>query len=155
MSLTDFGRIVDWSLSHPDQSASLDLGVAIAHAGLAELAAAYTAVTGKAAVTKDIHIDEWNKVAWANLPQGGNEKIGSRNVSDGNALSLSYKENFEHWFNLYRASEGNKGLIRRDYEMLDRILPDRIRSVEKWMRKTGYNGEKRKVLKTDVRNGDE
>jgi len=30
---------------------------------------------------------------------------------------------------------GNTGLLRKDYALLDTILPDWIKSVEEWMRK--------------------
>jgi len=55
--------------------------------------------------------------------------------------------------NLYRARCVNKSLITRDYELLHRILPGRVRSVEEWMKKTGYDGSKTLVLKTfdDIR----
>ena len=59
----------------------------------------------------------------------------------------TYGQNFTAFWNLYKASGGNKGLIRRDYELLERILPDRVSSVEEWMRKTGYSGQRVELLK--------
>jgi hypothetical protein len=47
---------------------------------------------------------------------------------------------------LYQASAGNVGLIRRDYKLLDEILPTRVKSLEEWMRKVGYSGEKENTL---------
>jgi hypothetical protein len=35
----------------------------------------------------------------------------------------------------------------KDFELMDEILPERVRSVGEWMRLTGYNGEKSNVLK--------
>lgn len=152
VSLADFGRYVDWALSNPDQSRGLDFGIAIEHAGLKELAAAFTAVTGKPATYNDIPIDAWHKVAWARLPHGPETKIGYISVRDNNVLNQTYRENFTNWYNLYKASAGNKGLIQRDYAFLDKILPDRHRSIEDWMRRTGYTGEAKSVLKKSMEN---
>lgn len=148
VGLDDFGHYVDWVLSNPEESRGLDFGIAIEHAGLKELAAAYTAATGKPAVYKDLAVDDWNEAAFAKLPRGPETKIGFVSVQDDNALTLTYRQNFTNWFNLYKASAGNKGLITRDYDFLDRILPGRDRSMEGWMRRTGYTGEKKWVLKS-------
>lgn len=147
ISLEDFGKYVDWALSHPEESKNLDFGIATEHAGLKELAAAYTAATGKPASYKAISDDEWHKVAWEKLPNGPDTKIGYLSVKDDNVLNLTYKQNFTAWFNLYKASAGNKGIVKRDYEFLDKILPGRYRSVEDWMKGTGYTGELKTVLK--------
>lgn len=87
------------------------------------------------------------------LPKGKDTKIGFNSVKDDSHLQLTFEQNFTNWWNLYHTSGGNKGLITRDDELLDRILPGRVRSVEEWMRKTGYDGSKALVLKTfdDVR----
>lgn len=146
VSLADLGRYVDWALGHPDEARGLDLGVGIEHAGLRELAAAFTAATGRPAAYRDVPVDAWNDAMWAALPSGPETKVGYVSVRDDGALNLTYRENFTNWFNLYKASAGNKGLITRDYELLDRILPDRHRSMEDWMKRTGYTGEAKSVL---------
>jgi hypothetical protein len=81
-------------------------------------------------------------------PKGKDTKIGFNSVKDDSHLQLTFEQNFTNWWNLCRASGGNKGLITWDYELLDRILPDRVRPVEEWMRKTGYDGSKTLVPKT-------
>jgi hypothetical protein len=55
---------------------------------------------------------------------------------------------FTNWWNLYKASAGNKGLIRRDYQFLDKILPGRAKSVGDWMKKEKYTGERVSLVKT-------
>ncbi|KAH8645773.1 hypothetical protein BX600DRAFT_390857, partial [Xylariales sp. PMI_506] len=147
VSLVDFGWYVDWVLSNPDKSRGLDFGIAIEHAGLKTLAAAFTAATGTKATYRDIPVEAWNKVAWANLPQKGQTKVGFKSVKDQSALNQTYEQNFTNWFNLYKASTGNKGLIKRDYAFLDEILPTRVKTVEEWMKREKYTGEKISVLK--------
>jgi uncharacterized protein YbjT (DUF2867 family) len=152
VSLYDFGRYVDWALSNPEQSRGLDFGIAIEHAGLKELAAAYTAVTGKPGKYTALPIDAWQEIAFGKLPNGPETKIGYISVKDDAVLNQTYRQNFTNWFNLYKASAGNKGVIQRDYPFLDKILPDRHRSIEDWMRRTGYTGEAKSVLKKSMEN---
>jgi hypothetical protein len=38
-------------------------------------------------------------------------------------------------------------LLKKDYALLDKILPDRVKSLEEWMRKAEYTGESKSVLK--------
>ncbi|KAF7556354.1 hypothetical protein G7046_g6320 [Stylonectria norvegica] len=146
--LGDFGNYVRWALEHPEQSNRLDFGVATSHVSGNEIAEASQRVTGKPATYAAIPIEAWNSVAWGNLPRGPQTKIGFQTVKDDNALTMSYGDNFAHWWNLYKASNtDNTGLIQRDYGFLDKILPERVRSVEEWMRKVGYTSERRQLLK--------
>ncbi|KAL2688923.1 hypothetical protein Neosp_002973 [[Neocosmospora] mangrovei] len=144
--LGDFGRYVDWALSNPDTSAGLDFGIATAHATGAQIAEACQQATGKPSAYTDIPIEAWNSVAWKSLPQGPDTKVGFQTVKDPDALLMTYGENFGHWWKLYQASANNAGLIQRDYAFLDKIVPDRVKSLEEWMKKTNYTGEKENVL---------
>jgi hypothetical protein len=148
VGLDDFGHYVDWVLSNPAESRGLDFGIAIEHAGLKELAAAYTAATGHPATYEHVSARDWTDAAFGRLPNGPETKIGFMSVKDDNALTLTYRQNFTNWFNLYKASAGNKGLIKRDYAFLDRILPGRDRTMEGWMKRTGYTGQQKWILKS-------
>ncbi|EXJ84815.1 hypothetical protein A1O3_05488 [Capronia epimyces CBS 606.96] len=145
--LGDFGKYVHWSLSHPDQSNHRDFGIATAHVSGNEIEAAFSAYTGKPAKYVDLDINHWNVEAWKHLPKGKDTKIGYQNVKDDNALLMTYGENFTNWWNLYKASKDNKGLIQRDYDFLDQIVPDRVKSLAEWMEKVKYTGEKGSLLR--------
>jgi hypothetical protein len=144
--LDDLGGYVDWALTHTNRSNGLDLGVATVHASGTEIAAALTATTGKPAQYVDTPTEIWSARTWTKLPNGPDTKVGFLSVRDDNALLQTYGENFENWWHLYQASAGNKGLICRDYQLLDEILPARVKSIEEWMRKVGYTGEKENKL---------
>jgi hypothetical protein len=144
--LDDFARYVHWAYQTPGQSNGLRLGIATAPVSGQGMASAFTAVTGKSAKYVDIPINMWLEKAFGELPNGPNTKIGYRTAHDS-ALLQTYAENFTNWFNLYKASSGNTGLLRRDYARLDKILPDRVKSLEEWMRKAEYKGEYKSVLK--------
>ena len=146
--LDDFARYVSWIYSNPARSNRMLLGIATAHVSGPELATAFAKVTGHKAEYVDLPAESWVEVAFKNLPQGKDTKVGISGVKDPNALLMTFGENFINWWNLYKASAGNKGLIRRDYDLLNSILPDRVKSAEEWMRKIGYDGTKRQVIKT-------
>lgn len=145
--LEDFGRYVNWILDNPSKSAGIDLCIGTTHASGEDIARAFSEVTGKQAVYTNIPTAIWLSVAFAGLPDGPDSKVGFATGLPTAALNQSFGENFENWWNLYKASAGNKGLIRKDYEFLDGILPDRVKSVKEWMEKTEYQGEKKSVLK--------
>jgi hypothetical protein len=43
---------------------------------------------------------------------------------------------------IWQRSGGNKGLITRDYKLLDEILPGRIKTAEEWFRREEEKGQK-------------
>ncbi|KAM0411408.1 hypothetical protein ACHAPD_009619 [Fusarium lateritium] len=49
--------------------------------------------------------------------------------------TMTIKQNFTGFWNLWRHSGGNKRTIRRDYELLDEIHPSRIRTTEEFFRR--------------------
>ena len=145
--LSDFPKYVDWALSNPEESDHLDFGIATAHISGDQIAADVSAYTGKPSKYVDITADAWNAEAWKSLPNGPQTKIGFQYIKDDNALSMSYGENFENWWNLYKVSAGNQGLITRDYAFLDKIVPDRVKSLEEWLKKVQYTGDRQSVMK--------
>lgn len=148
VGLEDFGRYVDWALSNRKEANGQDIGIAIEFVTLQKLAAAYMNVTGKPAVWKDIPAKDWNDTVWAKLPKRGATKVGYVSISDDNALNMTYEQNFTNWFNLYKSR-----ILKRDFELLDKILPDRDSSIEGWMRRVGYTGERKNVLRSTETSG--
>lgn len=148
--LGDFGRYIDWVFSNRDVSAGLDLGIATTHATGTQVAEACEKATGKPSKYTPIPIEVWNSVAWKALPNGPDTKIGFQTVKDHDSLLMTFGENFAHWWKLYQASADNTGLIQRDYAFLDKILPDRVKSVDDWMSKVNYTGAKENLLNLQV-----
>lgn len=144
--LEDVGKAVKWILDHPEESAGLNLKLAVEHASGDIVAKAFTAVTGQPARYEDVSKEKWFELR---LPGPSGLKMGMQyegNTAEDPTL-LTVEQNFGNWWNLYQRSGGNNGLLRADYGFLDRILPDRVKSVEDWMRKVEYIGERRSVLK--------
>ena len=144
--LSDIGKAVKWLLDHPEESAGLNLKTAVEHASGETLASAFTQVTGQPARYESATVEQWfhdRSIGPADYRMGSDYEGNTPN--DPTLLTMG--QNFGNWWNLYQRSAGNKGLLKADYALLNRILPDRVKSVKEWMEKVGYTGERRSVLK--------
>ena len=101
--LDDITEYAKWIVEHPEQSAGLQLGVALAHVTGTEIAAAFEAVTRKKARYQDIPL----QVALERLPPG---KIGAKASPGFNDPTLkTAAEHFGPWWSIFRVSGGNAG----------------------------------------------
>jgi hypothetical protein len=144
--LDDLGLYALWIFTHPEDARGLNLEIATAHVTGEDMAAAFTAATGRPAAYQPDDIQTFLEKGFASMPQGPDTLIGV-NHAPGDKTLLTWRQNFTAWWEIYRASGGNKGIIQRDYDLLDRILPSRVRSLEEWMKKVGYTGEYKRLLK--------
>lgn len=143
--LDDLGYYVRWIYAHPERSAGLNVKAAVEHASLDQVASAFREVTGKPTKATNITIDQWA----AGLAAHGVDPehlIASSKVSADDPSLLTFYQNFSAWWRLYQQSGGNTGILRRDYELLDEIHPNRTRSVKQWMERVGYDGEKTRSI---------
>jgi len=139
--LDDLGEYARWIFDNPSKSAGMDLEVATKHVHFEEVAQAFTKVTGKKAIYKDEPLDVW-------LERYAKEDESSAYQVDVNEPgAMTWRKNFTGWYNLWRNSGGDHPVIARDYKLLDQILPNRVRSVEEWMRKVKYDGNFKSILK--------
>ncbi|KAH7303819.1 hypothetical protein B0I35DRAFT_324959, partial [Stachybotrys elegans] len=128
--LDDCAHYVRWLFDNPDQD-GIDLEVAVDHIHYADLAAAFEKVTGCKAKFVDVSFEEY----WAEGPMKtvANAPTGHQTSVD-EAGAMTIRENFTGFWNIWRDSGYNKGVIQRDYALLDKIHPQRIRSVEQYFR---------------------
>lgn len=132
IALDDCGYYVKWLLEHPEQADGLDLEVAVEHTHYADLAKAFEKVTGHKARFIDTDWDTyWREGSLANVKD---ESAGYHASLDDPATMTIY-QNFTGWWNMWRASGYNKGVIKRDYDLLDTIFPGRIRTAEDFLRR--------------------
>lgn len=141
--LPDYGRYARWIFDTPGRSNGLNLHVATEDITWKDLAIAFTEVTGKKATYQDVTLDEYFNLGLFPDPEA---KIGQSAMGDDPTL-VTYRENFSGFWNTWKDE-----LTKRDYKLLDEILPGRVKSVKEWMVKTGYNGKPISVLK-DYRDG--
>lgn len=141
--LKDYGSYARWMLDSPSKSNGTQLHVATEDIKWKDLATVFTEVTGKKSVYKDITLDEY-----FNLGILGDPEVKVAHSATYNDPTLfTIRENFSGFFNTWKDN-----LTKRDYKLLDEILPGRVKSVKEWMEKTGYTGEPSSVLK-DYRDG--
>jgi len=129
IALDDVGHYVRWLFDHPERANGMELAVATEHVHYADLAAAFTRVTGKPAQYVDTSLEDY----WASVPIGEKIVFGKKKVGERGTMTI--KENFTGFWNLWKNSGGNRGVIKRDYKLLDEILPNRIKSAEEWLSK--------------------
>lgn len=144
VALDEVGIYAKWMFEHPERSAGLHLGVAIAHVSGQDLATAFEAVTGHKARYNDVPL----QAVLDRMPKG---KIGSQGSPGYDDPTLKTAPgHFGPWYQIFRESGGNTGLWSRDYKLLDDIMPNRIRTLEQWMRSVNYDGKPNPVLKTGL-----
>jgi hypothetical protein len=141
--LADLGAYARWQFDNPERASGFDLEIATAHIGLAELAETFTKVTGKPARYRALTLEEFFE---SGRQGNGDQKVGGEGSADPDLIT--WKQNFSGFWSMWSNSGGNQGMIRRDYKLLDEILPGRVKGLEEWMRKVEYTGEPKPVLKS-------
>ena len=109
----------------------MNLEVGMEHVHYRDVARAFEKVTGKRARFVDVGLEDY-------FSKGGFASIGELptgyTVDKGSPAAMSVRENFTGWWQTWRASGGNKGVVKRDYALLDGIHPGRVRNVEEFFR---------------------
>lgn len=146
ISLEDIGRYALWIFDTPSESVGLNLAVATETITWTKLAETFTKVTGKKARYESPSIDDY----FAAMGETANIKLGAGYAGEDDETLLTVKENFSRWWRIYQRTGEGKPLLKRDYALLDRILPTRIKSVEEWMVATGYTGDRLSVLRMPI-----
>ncbi|KAF2099035.1 NAD(P)-binding protein [Rhizodiscina lignyota] len=142
--IEEIGYYARWVFEHPGESAGMNLKLAVEHVSLPMFAEALTQVTGIPARSKNITIEEWIQTGPFNTAQ--DFKMGSQSEPADDPSLLTVAQNFSAWMRLYQRSGGNKGILRRDYALLDRIYPERVKTLKEWMEKTNYKADKAKKV---------
>lgn len=142
--LEDLGLFARWIFDNPVESRGINLEVATTHVGLDDLVQSFQEVTGKPAKAVRVTPEEYFTDGYE--PLDADKKLGYG--TDGSDETLQTAgQNFIGFFNVWRDN-----LAKRDYALLDKILPARVKTLEEWMRKTDYTGEYKTVL-IDVSRG--
>ncbi|KAI0468810.1 hypothetical protein F4859DRAFT_488905 [Xylaria cf. heliscus] len=138
-ALDDVGVYVKWLFDNADAEADgLDLEIAVEHVTLDAYARAFEKVTGKPARWIDNDLNEHLDAIFG----PGVDRPAGYNADPADPATMTLRRNFGAFFNLWRASGGNKGIVRRDYEFLDRVHPKRIKTVEEWLQRENEKGLK-------------
>ncbi|KAI5460151.1 hypothetical protein BGZ63DRAFT_359652 [Mariannaea sp. PMI_226] len=145
VSLAELGWFARYMFEHPEEFRGDLLSVGIQHVTGKMMAEAFTAVTGHKARYEPITRDQMESRL---VPK----KIGtSHSPGYDDPTLVTQREMFVPWWTIWNESHGNVGLWTRDYERLDKIKPDRLKTVEQWLRSVDYKveNELKPVLKSD------
>jgi hypothetical protein len=114
----------------------MDLEVGIDLIAYDDLAKAFEKVTGHPARYIDTDLDTY----WTSGPLGDGSRSSGYNSDLGDPAAMSMRQNFTGFWNMWKASGGNRGVIQRDFRLLDEIHPGRTKSAEEWFRKEEAKG---------------
>jgi hypothetical protein len=68
------------------------------------------------------------------------DQVTGYSADRNDPTSMTVKQNFSGFRNMWRHSGNNRGVIRRDYAHLDQIHPNRIRNAEEYFRREDEEG---------------
>ncbi|KAF1967447.1 NAD(P)-binding protein [Bimuria novae-zelandiae CBS 107.79] len=141
IAVEEVGHYSLWLFDNLPESAGLDLLVATDIVSFADIVRTFTEVTGKKAAHKYLTFDEYFPLAepYPNAPSNW----AADPTTPRDESFMTFRENFTPWWRFW----GEGKAAKRDLALLDRIHPNRIKSLEEWMRKAGYDGSARPVLK--------
>jgi nucleoside-diphosphate-sugar epimerase len=130
VALDDCEHYVRWLFDHPEKSDGMNLEVAIDHISFAGLAAAFEKVTGHPAQYIDTPMD----VYFDNIPLPDGA-AAAYNADPSDLATMSFKNNFRGFWTMWLHSGDNKGVIQRNYKLLDEIHPNRIKTAEEFFQR--------------------
>jgi hypothetical protein len=131
VALEDCGPYVRWLFDNPERANGMDLEVAIEHVRYADLASAFERLTGHPARYVDTSLDDYFGGPFkfvADMPAG-------YNADPADKSTMSFRDNFTGFWNQWKHN-----VIQRDYALLDAIHPDRIKTVEQWLKREEQRG---------------
>ncbi|EEU36403.1 uncharacterized protein NECHADRAFT_52693 [Fusarium vanettenii 77-13-4] len=136
VDLDDCGYYVRWLFEHQKRANGMDLEVAIDLISYNDLAKAFEKVSGHPARYIDTDLDTY----WTSGPLGDGTPSSGYNSDLNDPAAMTIRQNFTGFWNIWKASGGNKGLVQRDFKLLDEIHPGRVKSAEEWFRKEEKKG---------------
>lgn len=132
VALEDCGYYVRWLFDNPERANGMNLEVALEHVKYADLAAAFEKVTGHSAQYIDTPLDDY---FGGRLKMVADQPAGY-NADPRDKSTMSFRDNFTGFWNQWKYN-----IIARDYDLLDEIHPNRIKSVEQWLRREDERGK--------------
>jgi hypothetical protein len=112
-----------------------------------ELATSFSEATGKDAVFKDLTQEQW----FDGIAEYINPDVRMpKGAASDDETATTFRKSFGAWWNLWKFNSRNFQMEKQRREFMQTINPGRPTSVADWMRKTGYDGEFREILKVQT-----
>lgn len=132
VALEDCSYYARWLFDNAERANGMKLEVAIEQVDYQKLATAFEKVTGHPARYIDTDLETyWTSGSLsraAKAPAGYNADLADKST-------MTVKENFTGFWNSWKNET-----VKRDYALLDEIHPNRIKSVEDWLRREDQLG---------------
>ena len=141
IALEDVGPYSLWMFDEPAESAGLLLKVATDEVSFADIAKTFSEVTGKEASHQYLDLETYLPLAEPFPNAMANWAAGPGAAKDES--TMTWRENFTAWWLYWGEGRPEK----RDSAFLDKIHPQRIKSLRQWMEKNNYDGKPKSVLK--------
>jgi len=145
IALADIGHYVGWIFGNKERADNLDIVAVTDVIPYSTIVSAFEKVTGKKGHWKDLPYEEFAEI------RGMKDGIPAAFAHSGeytDPSGMSMKDNFEGWWNAWRDSVFTWDNV--NVKLLDEIHPDRMKSLEEWMARVGYDGERKFILKDVV-----
>jgi hypothetical protein len=101
------------------------------------MAEAFEKVTGHPARFIDTDLDTYFESGPLSIIS---EASAGYSADPSDKSTMTTRQNFTGFWNMWKFSGNNLGVVRRDYALLDEIFPGRIRTAEQWFRREDQRG---------------
>lgn len=146
IALPDLALYTLWVFENPEQARGLVLDTATEHVNFNSMVKSFTEVTGKKAIYNSLELEEMLPLMVRSFKNGADTVLGEE-TARGDPTLVKAVDNFRAFQEVHRlAVPPSQGLWPVDYAKLDKILPNRIRSVKEWFERESYTGDVRKVV---------
>ncbi|KAJ7582534.1 hypothetical protein C8J56DRAFT_1167625 [Mycena floridula] len=147
VDVQQYGHYSRWIFDNPERSIGKEIALASYTTTTEGLAEAFTKVTGKPAISKTISREEWLATR---APPTFKHKMPLNVAHDPSDDSrFTFEHTFVGFWNIWSRLTPQDAAILPGRELADEIYPDRIKSIEEWILRTGYTGEKKNALKAE------
>ncbi|KZT56957.1 NAD(P)-binding protein [Calocera cornea HHB12733] len=143
IGLEDVGPYISWIFGHKERADNLNLITVTDILTYPAIVSTFEKVAGEKAIWKDLPYDDFAVLHGMTDDIPAAFAAGPGEYHDPTGMSM--KANFRGWWQGWRDSLATWDMV--DVKLLDEIHPERMRSLEEWMRKVGFNGERKPVLK--------
>ncbi|KAJ7576873.1 hypothetical protein C8J56DRAFT_373234 [Mycena floridula] len=159
VEIEQYGHYTRWTFDNPVKSVGKEIALAAYTATTAGIAEAFHKITGLPAAAVEMPKDKWFETRGPrNLELGisPDSKL-PLNLPGGqdDDSRFSHRQIFTSLWNLWESLTADDVKNLPGLELADEIYPGRDKSIEDWMRRTGYTGELKQILKREPQSREE
>lgn len=139
--LESYGTLARWVFENPEKSVGKTISWPPWFTSYPDLVNAFEGATGKKAIWTDVTQEQWFEGISAYVDP---EDMLPKGSSRDDPTAVSFRKTFGAWWNLWKDNIRNLEKEKENEAWADEVDPQRLKSLEDWMRKSGYTGKFRK-----------